>query len=333
MLTIYASSDVTSEAPTIGAYGVYVFQDSLEHTKMQGTLPQLVSAYQCSYFAVLVSLQIAQQIGDSEVTIYSDSHGVVREFNRPKSDPHWSIKHLWEQANIVISEMQQKNKVVNVKYDFEDNAGNRVAKYLATKAIDHNIPDNSGLSIFLPTMRPTQKGFEEVRNLVEKELDYHHCKQERLSGIHNWHILKTLLTNSSSWAVSLAHPPHILAINASNEPILIRAEASYLYQPEQPAVRVMSLSIWESLMVYADIGHNIYVAHRPFGKGRWITLQELGWGIGSTEVQVTNLTNLEARNIPAPKGWAPTVALFAKKDSNISSIWEPLSDWAEYVSQ
>ena len=311
MLTIFTAGFGNAES---SGYGVSILRDREEVAALQGELPFGTTLNQSAYYALLVGLEWAVKAGDSVLTVNCENIGVARQVRGEWAVKNSAIRLLWAQVVARIKTLRETKTV----YELQVLPSPR-AHELAQEARTQGIPDLSEFQQLLTRGVQGQRGYEALIEEIQRELAYRHVLMEPYISLKNGQVRRALHERPSLSSRMLLWTPHLVAISQTTGPVLLLANTSFVMQ-DGVGLPVVSVEAWESTLGYADSGHDIYMAYRPYTRGRWCARQELNWGIGSTQVEVTHVGAINTHQIPTPSGWDEVYQIF-------SDDWTPLREW------
>ena len=166
------------------------------------------------------------------------------------------------------------------------------------------------------------KGYEVLGEQLLEELLAQDLPTIRYEGVTDKAMRTALHKGNSERDLILLRAPYLLTTGPRG-PAFIATQTSFTTDESHVAQRVISTDMVLALKALDRAGHVVYVAHRPYGGGRWRTAQELMWSINAaTEPLIAPVGQLQFHSITPPSGWRLT-----------SVMQGPWIKWSEWLAQ
>ena len=341
MIRIYTDGVTRPTNPGHGGYGFCVTSDGMIADKIgvkeeNGYLGNDVTNNQCEYIAVCAALnhlltenyyakESYHPVEDNPI-IYTDSTLVVEQLRgnwvmkSPKLRPLWQeVKHLQKSLK------EEKGIDVQVEYvpGHSGNPGNERADKLAGLAIDYKTTAGvyvRQLLVFSKNTANKRRGHVVLMEYVKDYFNKRNIPTIEYPAITDKYFREELHRVGRVQSDMLLRSPHLISIFPSG-PALIATQTSFIRKQGEAAVRVMMEDMAISLTGLADAGHNVYIIHKPYANGRWLSSEELDWNEGDAQTSIIAYPKSVSHTIVTnpPSGWGDTLT--------INGYWTPLSEW------
>lgn len=341
MLSIYTDGSVSPKNPGFGGYGVVIEHDDVVIDRMNGFLGNNISSNQCEYVALIAGLDTIDthaELGEREITIFSDSALVVNQVKGEWAVQSARTRPLWREARNVANALQDTGFTITFEHvnGHAGVYGNEEADGMAKLAVEKRNPatnrylkllSNSEQSILAP------RGYEILRDYVKNFLLEAGWVTSIHQGITDKEMREMLHRVNSFESNLLLRNPSLLTITPSGVPSFVSAQTSYKVNEESEGLngaptgkRVITYDIWDALQSYINGGHNVFLVHQPYSGSRWLTYEDMRWdGDGVIPPYIADVRNLTVEEVETPPGWRPTGVLLGE--------WTPLDEWVRLESE